>query len=465
MKKSRDLTQGNIKRLLTKLTGPMVIGILSILTFHLVDTYFIGQLGGDQLAGVSFTFPVVLLVISLTQGIGIGTMTLVSTSIGKKLYRRAALETTTGLLIALVLVIFFSVMGILTIDPVFRAMGATDRSLPYIRDYMEIWYIAIMFLIIPMVGSNAIRAAGDTVVPSVLMFTSVVLNLILDPLLIFGYGPFPEMGVRGAALASAISRGVTLVASIWVLAVREKLISFRFPSWQVFREHLNAIMYIGLPSSGSKMITPLGIGVMTGIVAQYGEPAVAAFGVGFRIERFALSVVNALATVMGPFVGQNIGAHFYQRVRDAFRFSFRFSILYGLVLSGLIALAAPYVANIFTDDPEIIRYLKLFLYIIPISYTLRGIFQIVVMCLNTLRRPLHAASLSVVQMVFLSVPLSWLASRYLDVWGVFAALMISYLLSGFIALYINKREFEKIAAERERKTKEQKAPPKQAVAK
>src|SRR5680860_1870988 len=118
---------------------------------------------------------------------------------------------------AFIIVALFSIVGLATIDPVFRMLGATDQTLPLIRQYMTIWYVGVSFVIIPMTGNAAIRATGDMKTPAAIMMTAAAINVVLDPLMIFGIGPFPAMGIQGAALATMIARAMSLAASLWVL--------------------------------------------------------------------------------------------------------------------------------------------------------------------------------------------------------------------------------------------------------
>ncbi|MEO0332723.1 MAG: MATE family efflux transporter, partial [Bacteroidota bacterium] len=167
--KRKDLTQGSVPRTLYQLTLPMVVGVLSMVAFNLVDTYFIGKLGKNELAALSFTFPVIMVIFSLVQGIGIGATALISRSFGANNLAKAARETTDSLFLALLLVLISVVIGLLTIEPLFSALGATPEVLPLVREYMEIWYFTILFVIVPFVGNSAIRATGDTLTPSYIM--------------------------------------------------------------------------------------------------------------------------------------------------------------------------------------------------------------------------------------------------------------------------------------------------------
>jgi putative MATE family efflux protein len=219
------LIDGPVGKTLLNLTIPMVIGIMGIVAFNLVDTYFVGQLGTTELAALSFTFPVVFVIGSIALGLSMGTSAVISRAIGEGDRHKVQRLTTDALMLSLVIVISFAVAGLFTIEPLFKLLGASAEILPLIKRYMTIWYPGMMFVVIPMVGNGAIRASGDTKTPSMIMMAAVVVNLVLDPLLIFGIGPFPRWELEGAAVATVIARAVTMVISIRVLHWREKMIS------------------------------------------------------------------------------------------------------------------------------------------------------------------------------------------------------------------------------------------------
>ncbi|MFO7843809.1 MAG: MATE family efflux transporter, partial [Bacteroidales bacterium] len=166
---NKNLTTGNIKKQLVLLTWPMLMGMVGMVVFHLVDTYFIGKLGVHQLAAIGFTFPVVMFINGLSQGIGIGTSSLISRNIIIEHRDNVKMMASRALLMGVIIVLIFVVAGILTIEPLFRALGATHEVIGYIEDYMWIWYLGVPFVIVPMVGNNIVRATGDTFTPGMLM--------------------------------------------------------------------------------------------------------------------------------------------------------------------------------------------------------------------------------------------------------------------------------------------------------
>jgi len=431
-KKAR-LIDGPVDKILVKMTIPMIFGMAAIIIFNLIDTFFVAQIGINELAALSFTFPVVLVVGSLALGLGSGASAVISQAIGKGDYDKVQRLTTDSLILSVLLVGIFIVIGVMTINPLFALLGATPEIIVLIRQYMLIWYLGMLFVVVPMVGNSAIRATGDTKTPSLIMIIAAFVNFVLDPLLIFGLGPFPKLGLAGAAIATVFARAITLVISLWILYYREKMITFKIPSLNAVIESWKSILYIALPSAGSRIIIPIGMGVITRIVSTYGAEAVAAFGVASRIEMVAILVFIALGAVINPFVGQNWAAGRLDRVYLGRKYTNSFSMAWGAAMLVLLAIAARPFATIFSDNPEVIKTVILYLTIVPVSIGYQGVFLLSTTSLNVLNRPLHAAALAVMQMFVLYIPLAYAGSYLFGLAGVFSAIAVTYFIAGMSA--------------------------------
>jgi putative MATE family efflux protein len=415
------------------MTIPMMFGILSMVVFNLTDTFFVSRLGTNALAAMSFTFPVIFVIHSIAMGLGVGVSAVVSRTIGRGDHDQVKRLTTDSLVLSLFVVGIFVAAGLVTIDPLFRALGATEQILPLIKDYMYVWYAGVLFVVIPMVGNSAIRATGDTKTPSIIMIVAMTVNLVLDPLLIFGIGPFPRMELAGAALATVIARASALVVSLWVLAFREKMLSLvQLP----IRYHLRSwrsVLYIGLPTAGTNVIVPVAAGIIIRMVAEYGPEPVAALGVATRVDPFALAVIFALSASLGPFVGQNVGAARFDRVREAMWLSQKFAFVWGGAMLVLLAAAARPIASLFSDSPEVIDTAVRYFRLIPVGYGLQSVLLLSNTALNVLKKPLHAALLIIIQMFVLYIPLAYLGSRLIGVPGIFIAATTANCLAGVAA--------------------------------
>jgi putative MATE family efflux protein len=424
---------GDIKKTLKDMTIPMILGMVMLMTFSIVDTFFVSMLGTDQLAAISFTFPVTFTVISLNIGLGIGTSAVIGKYIGSGDSGHAKVFGTGALMLSVVLVGILAVIGMLSIEFVFSSMGATSELMPYIQAYMVPWYFAGVFLALPMVGNAILRASGDTKTPSIIMAAGGGINAILDPILIFGWGPIPALGIQGAAIATAIAWAVSVVWILHLLAVKRGLIESRLLSLGEFITASRNVLKIGLPAAGANMLTPIAGGVMTAVVATYGAEAVAAWGVGNRLESIASIVVLALSMSLPPFISQNYGANQLLRIKQAFDISARFVIVWQLIVFGILALSADFIAQIFANEQTVASDIKLFLFIVPAAYGVQGIIILANSSFNAMHLPMSALLLSVVRLFICYVPIAYLGSYLYGLEGLFWGCVVANLITAGIA--------------------------------
>lgn len=441
---AKNITSGDINKTLINLTIPMIFGVLGMVAFNLSDAYFLGKLGTDQMAALAFTFPVVLILNSLNLGIGVGTSAVISRAVGEsdreKVIRLSTDSITLGFLVALIV----ASIGYLTIKPLFTLLGSEQDTIGYVTEYMKIWYLGVPLVVVPMIGNNAIRALGDTKTPSVVMLISAIINIILDPLLIFGVWFFPELGVKGAAIATVISRGLTFIVSLYVLVIREKAISLKVIELKELLVSWRIILSIGIPNAISKMIIPIGLGVVTNIISGFGTSPVAGFGIASKIEIFALSTVNALSAIIPVFVGQNFGARKLDRVNKGIIASEKFSIFSGVTVYILLIVFARPLSYMFTKDKAVSDVVVTYLRIVPIGYAFQGMLLIITAALNSLNKPIKASILSLIQTLLIYVPLSILLAKYFEIQGIFISLVVSYILVGIAAHFIVHREIKRL---------------------
>ena len=221
----KQMTKDPVGPSLIHLAIPMMFGLVSIMLFNLVDTFYISLIGVRELIAISFTFPVTFTLVSFAFGIGIGASVVISRTIGEGDHHRVQRLTTDSLLLVTLIILCVAGLSFIALRSIFTLIGATDESLPLIKEYMIPWLLGVVFVVIPIVGNSAIRATGDTKTPSMIMVIAAVVNAVLDPLLIFGYGPFPALGIKGAAIATVISYFSILLAGLWVLGRRERMLT------------------------------------------------------------------------------------------------------------------------------------------------------------------------------------------------------------------------------------------------
>lgn len=423
------LSEGPIARALYGMAMPMAGGILATMSFNIVDTFFVAGLGDEALAALSFTFPVAMMAISLSIGLGAGTSSVVAKAAGRSDQHAVRVLTTDALTLTLLLSLVFSVVGYLSIDPFFRALGASEAILPLIRDYMVWWYLGITLLLGPMVGLASMRALGNTKLQAKLMIGIALANVALDPLLIYGWWIFPRLEIQGAAIASLIVRVVSMVVTMYVLQVKMRLLVNPFAPSRIWRSW-QQILHVGIPAMATNMIIPVSGSVLIALVAANGADAVAGFGVATRVESMALILFYALSSVIGPFCGQNLGAGKIQRLHDSQRISAQFCVAAGLVISILLALFGKWIAAIFSDDAAVIATTYQYLLIVPISYCAYGVVMVVNASFNGLGKPLPGVAISAARVIIILLPLAWMGNQLLGVWGIFVAIALSNVIVG-----------------------------------
>lgn len=441
IKKPINLLEDPVAETIKRMTIPMIYGMILLMTFNLVDTFFVGLLGTQPLAAISFTFPITFTVISLTIGLGIGTSAVIAKALGKGNDESAKNSGTAAIYLAAIVVGILSFVGYLFTDDIFLLLGASEALLPLIHDYMDIWFIGSICLIGPMIGNAILRASGDTKTPSIIMGSAGLINAILDPIFIFGFGPIPAMGIQGAAIATLISWVFGLLLVLYIVGVKRQLIHTKLLSLKTFVASSRGILHIGLPAAGANMLTPISAAILTAIVASYGDSAVAAFGVGSRIESIACLVVLAMSMTLPPFISQNFGAGNMHRVEKSFKVSVKFVLIWQLLIYFLLVLIAPFIADVFSKEEAVADIIVLFMWIMPLGYGLQGVIILTNSSFNALHKPMVALMLSVIRLFVCYVPLAYLGSIYYGIEGFFIGGVCGNLIMGMISYRLFDKQF------------------------
>lgn len=450
-----DLLNDEIQPTLVRMTLPMMLGIVSLMLFNLADLYFVGQLGTDQLAALGFTFPVTFSVTSLAIGLGIGTSATLARLIGAGQRDKASSLSSDNLLSTACLTLLIAFIVSLLIDPLFRLMGASDSLLPHIQTYMSVWLWGAVFMVLNMVGNSSMRASGDTRTPAKIMAFSSMLNLLLDPLLIFGWGPVPALGVKGAALASGLAWGITFLIVLHILYRRRGLLVLQPLLLSRIWQHWRSVMKIGLPAALSNIMTPVANGVLTAIVASYGAEAVAAFGVGNRLESLSLLACLALSMTLPPFISQNFGAGQTARVSRAYYISVRFALIWqGLIYLGL-CLFSDQVGALFSDNPEVQCWIGIWILIVPVGFGFQAATFLTASSFNALHQPLRAMRISITRLFVFYVPLGWTGSYLFGLQGMFGGLVIANALTAATAWFWMRRHLMRLQSSNQAETEKE----------
>lgn len=430
MSNKRQLTTASIPYALSSLAFPMLFGIMSIFSVSMADTYFVSKLGKDALAAISFTFPVTLTVLSLSIGLSAGAASMVSRTLGRGDRDEAKVIATDAMLLALAFVLFLSVLGYVLSEFLFDALGAKGHILKMSVAYMEVWFLSMPFLTVPMVASGIIRASGDGFWPSLIMILASLLNIVFTPMFIFGWGIVPDMHIEGAAWGTFVARGFSLLFALYLLLFRKKLLALSVRSYRHVKSAWLTIAKIGVPAAFGNATNPMGITAVTAIIASLSHESVAAFGVATRLEAFAVIPMLALSSAIGPVSGQNWGAQQYGRVRSALTLSFSVCFVWAMFVSFIFFVFGDPLVSIFSSDQKISKEAQRYLYIVPLSVWGYGVVIIASGAFNALGHSLTGLMFYLIRTVVFYVPLSWFASLYFKIDGVFYAIALSNVFAG-----------------------------------
>jgi len=411
----------------------MALGLVAIISFDVVDLFFVSRLGDAPLAAISFTFPVIWFLGSIAIGYEAGAASCVSRAAGEGDTRRAARLTTDAALLAGLVTLVLCGIGLTTITPVFTALGATDELIPLITDYMSIWYWTEPASAVMWTCLAAMRARGNTALEGKVITASAVLNAILDPIFIFGWFGFPRLEIAGAALASLTATSIMLVFTLIHLATRLRVFANPITTIAQIAESWRNLLTIGLPAMLTNAIIPIANGIVMAIVATHGVDAVAGFGIAMRIEPVALIPFYALSAVSSPFFGQNIASEKFDRLVEARRVISRFCLRFGLLLAAVLCVIAQPLSGLFTQSMAIREVAVDYIWLVSLSYGAYGLVMSVNAAFNGIGRPLPGVLISAMRVLIVFLPLAFLGHWLFGLPGLFVASALSNLGIGALA--------------------------------
>ena len=334
------------------MSAPMALGILGVLSVGLADTYFLGRLGGEELAAVGFIYPVTTAVTSLSIGLSAGANAALSQSLGRGDDRRTTSRLAFHALgLATVLSVAVALGFWLGSGPLFGALGASGAVAEAVAAYAPVWALSFPFLVSMMVLGAVFRAHGDGGTAATVMLLAAGVNIALDPLLIFGWGFVPGLGMEGAAWATVAGRAAGLALSLWLVR-RRGLLCRPDRLFGDLGDSARQVGRVGGPAAFSNAINPAGMAAVTAAVATLGDAAVAGFGAATRVQSVALVPLLALSSGIGPVVGQNWGAERADRARRAVRVTFGFCAAYGLAVALVLFFLGGPIAGLIAPGTE-----------------------------------------------------------------------------------------------------------------
>jgi putative MATE family efflux protein len=436
-----DYTTGPIGRALGLLAIPMMLEMSMESVFAVVDIAFVSRLGTDAIAAVGITEALVTVLYAVAVGLGMGVTAMVSRRIGAKQTDAAASVTGQAIWIGAVLSIVIGVAGATYAKEMLTMMGASASVVATGTGFTSVLLGGSVTILYLFLLNAAFRGAGDAAVALRSLWLANGLNIILDPCLIFGLGPFPEMGVTGAAVATTIGRGTGVLYQLWYLFDGRGRLEFHFRHLRVIPSLISRVLIISIGGVGQFLVATSSWIVIMRIVALYGSSAIAAYTIALRMLEFVWLPAWGLGNAAATLVGQNLGADQALRAERSAWLAARYNTIFMSVAGVFIIALTPWIVGLFTDVPEVMSYGTSCLRILGLGFPMYAIGMIITQALNGAGDTVTPTVINLICFWMLQIPLSyWLATTAeLGPNGVFLAMVISESLLTVLSVIVFRR--------------------------
>jgi len=421
-------------RLLIKLSLPSIAGTITVSLYNIVDTFWVAKLGHEAIAALTIVFPYQILFFAVGGGTGIGIGALVSRRFGENNPEAANHVAGQIFFLSVFWGVLFMIAAVFFSESILKAFGATPDIMEYGTQYLVITSYGATSMILALLISNLIRGSGDAVKPMVIMIAASIINIVLDPFMILGIGPFPEMGIRGAALATIIAQSCGALIGLYYFVTRRTAYRIKaghlLPDIPILRD----IYRVGAPSSILELTESLAFVLFNKVVSAHGSIAIAAVGLAMRISDLAFMPIIGVSNGLLPIVGFNFGARNFKRLWQAVKLASVGIALFLGVATVFIEIFTPQLICIFNDEPELLEVAVPAMRIMLAAMLLIGPNIMFVTAFQGLSRGAMALVLSLVRQFIVFVPILFLFSYLFGIYGVWYSLPTSDVI-GFVVAY------------------------------
>ncbi|GAB2771194.1 MATE family efflux transporter [Salinimicrobium soli] len=447
MKPKNKYTEGRIFNSLVSLAVPIIAANILQTAYQLIDTFWLGRLGANAVAAVSISFPLLFLVLSLGAGLTLAGTVLVSQYKGAENQEQVDFNSSQTISLIFFISIFLSVISYFSAGPLMKLIGAGPEVLEDSSSYFRVSSIGFVFLFMFFAFQSLMRGIGNVMLPVYIILFTVFLNLVLDPLFIYGYGPIPGYGVAGAAVASIVTQALSAAIGLYILFRGNSGIRIHFHQMRPHFSTLKRIVNMGIPASLEQSTRALGMTMMVVLVTGFGSDVVAAYGIGARILSFIVIPALGLAIATTSLVGQNIGAIKIKRAEKVANLSSQVGF-FGLTGLGLLMFffAEPLTTFFIPDDPEVIKNASLFIKIMAPSFGFLGVQQVLNGVFNGAGFTKASMLISILNLWIIRFPVAFLLSHNTSITyeGIWWAFPISNIIAAAVAFIYFKQGYWKL---------------------
>ncbi len=440
-KYTERLGSAPLASLLVKLSLPGMAATIAVSLYNIVDTFWVARLGHEAIAALTIVLPYQILAMAVGMGTGTGIGALVSRYFGEKKLENTNLAAGQIFFLSIFWGFLLLIPALLFPETILKLMGATDDIIDYGVIYLVVTSFGAPAIVFVLLVGSLIRGSGDIVKPTIIMVTSSVINIILDPFLILGIGFFPEMGIKGAAIATVISQSAGMLLGAYYIFSNST--AFRvnikciLPHWYILKK----IYYVGAPASIQQLTESLAFVLFNKIVSVYGSVPIAAVGIAMRLSDLAFMPILGVSNALLPVVGYNLGAGNYKRLWRAVRLSTTGILVILAVFTIVIEVWTPQIVGVFMKDPVALDVTVNGMRIMLSAIVFIGPSILFITAFQGLSMGGMALWLSLTRQFILFLPLLFLLEKLLGLNGIWMALPLSDILSFFVILYFLLREY------------------------
>ncbi|HBC77280.1 MAG TPA: MATE family efflux transporter [Bacteroidales bacterium] len=437
----QDFTEVKLSKAILLLSIPAVLEMIMESIFVVVDIFFVSKLGADAVATVGITESLVTIVYAVSLGLATATTSMVSRRIGEKNPGKASETAIQAILTGIIVSIIIGIPGSIYSGKLLELMGASDIIREQLSGYTKIMLGGNVVIMLLFIINAVFRSAGDAAIAMRVLWVGNIINIILDPCLIFGLGPFPELGVTGAAVATTTGRGIAVLYQFWLLFFGKKRIQLSMKHLGINFRIISKLIRLSLGSTGQNLIGTISWIALVRIISVFGSEIVAGYTIAIRIVSFVLLPSWGISNAASTLVGQNLGAKKPDRAERAVMVTgYVNMILLGIV--GLILVIIPgYFINLFIDDPAVLTSGTECLRIISIGFIAYGFGMVLVNSFNGAGDTTTPLKINIFAFWLIEIPLAWiLAIRFgMNQQGVFTAIVIAESLMTLTSWLVFRR--------------------------
>ena len=433
--KMLELTSGNVNKGLIKLVVPMILANLLNIAYNIVDTIWIGQMvGSSGLGAIAVSFPIILILMAIASGITVAGNILVGQYFGANDNKSVLYISRVTTTISVITSIALALIGYIFAPPLMKFLKASESIMEYSVSYFRISMIGFPFMFYYFLIAALLRGIGDTVRPLIFLAIASVLNIILDPLMIAGIGPFPKMGLDGAAYATAFSQFISVVVSMIYLKTKDSIVRAN-PLRIVFDLKITKLMLkIGMPFATMQLIVSISWLFLNRLINGYGESASASVAINMRIDSLSFLPLMALSAAIATMVAQNIGANRMDRIKAIYKSG----CIMGIGISSFMALFSVLfprlIFRMFTSDDSIFEYTRSYMYIVMPSIIFLSVMFATNGVINGAGKTFTLMLFSFVALILVRVPLAYFLSPKIGVVGIWTSMAIVNFINMSLSL-------------------------------